>query len=239
MGSRNWNRPTRWVLGALLGVSLAGHPGDLPPPNQLSEAEKADGWRLLFDGESLNGWRLVGRDTPPTRGWVVEDGILKKQQGVRGGNLLTVETFWDFEFAWTWRLPTRGNNGVKFFVREDRGALGHEYQMLNERQAGTGKGSTGSFYDVLPPNPDRRPFRSDEWNHSRVVVHGDQVEHWLNGQLILEYELGSEAVLAAVANSKFRDAPGFGTKVRGHIMLTDHTDEAWFRDVKIRVIDTP
>lgn len=205
-----------------------------PPPNQLTDAEEAAGWRLLFDGKSLAGWQVAGKTTPPTQGWVVEDGILKKQQGVRGGDLLSVEGFEDFEFAWTWRLPGNGNNGVKFFVLPERGFVGHEYQMYSEARGGKGKGSTGSFYDVLPPAPDRLPFKASEWSHSRVLVQGNQVEHWLNGQKILEYELGSPEVLAAVQNSKFRNTRDFGRKVRGHILLTDHGDAAWFKDVKIR-----
>ncbi len=203
-------------------------------PNQLSEEEKAVGWRLLFNGKDLDGWRLAGKQSQPTQAWTVEDGILKKEHGVRGGNIVTTETFNDFEFAWTWRLPTRGNNGVKYFVVESRGLVGHEYQMLNEDGGGLGKGSTGSFYAVLPPNPDRKPFKSDQWNESRITVRGNQVEHWLNGQTILAYELGSEKVLQSVAQSKFKNVRDFGCKVEGRIMLTDHGDGAWFKDVKIR-----
>lgn len=218
----------------LIGPGPSAGAEEPAPPNRLSPAEDAAGWRLLFDGHSLAGWRVAGSQEAPQRGWVVEEGILKKQRGIRGGNLLTVAAFDDFEFEWTWRLPDRGNNGVKFFVVEERGIVGHEYQMYNEERGGTGKGSTGAFYDVLPPNPDRKPFRTDAWNHSRVVVRGNHVEHWLNGQQILAYELGSPEVLAAVARSKFKDVKNFGCKVLGHIMLTDHTDEAWFKDIKLR-----
>lgn len=200
--------------------------------NTLTETEKADGWRLLFDGQTSEGWRGFRSQTFPKRGWVIEDGILKKQQGVRGGDIITEEKFTDFEFCWEWRLPEKGNNGVKFFILEERGTLGHEYQMIHERY--TGLSSTASFYAVLPPNPDRPPFRSDEWNRSKVLVNGNHVEHWLNGQKVLEYELGSDRVMQGVANSKFKDVDRFGTKVTGHILFTDHGDEAWFRNVKIR-----
>jgi hypothetical protein len=226
------SRFSRTLAALLFGASVL-HAAD-PLPNQLTEAEQAAGWRLLFDGKSLEGWQVAGKDTPPTQSWVVEDGILKKKQGESGGNIVTVEPFNDFEFAWTWRLPGSGNNGVKFFVLPERGFLGHEYQMFDEKRGGEGKGSTGSFYNVLPPNPDRPPFKTAEWNHSRVLVRGNHVEHWLNGKKILEYELGSPAVLAAVQDSKFKNARDFGKKVKGHIMLTDHGDAAWFKDVKIR-----
>jgi len=227
----NWQN---WLLGALLLGAGTGGAGAESAPNQLTEAERAAGWRLLFDGHSLRGWRAAGKKGPPRKGWVVEDGILKKVEGVRGGHLLTIETFDNFEFVWDWRLPTQGNNGVKFFVVEERGILGHEYQMYDERRGGNGKSSTGAFYDVMPPIPGRKPFHVREWNHSRVVVRGNHVEHWLNGQKILEYELGSPRVLEAVARSKFKNVPDFGRKVRGHIMLTDHGSEAWFRNLKIR-----
>ncbi|RME92864.1 MAG: DUF1080 domain-containing protein [Verrucomicrobia bacterium] len=234
--------PLPTILGLTWALCL-GHAlpacADSPQPNQLTPAEKAAGWRLLFDGHSFKGWHLPGPNPKPGPGWVIEDGILKKLKRVRGGNLLTDETFEDFELAFTWRLPDRGNNGVKYFVDPKRGILGHEYQLLGEQQGTTGKHATGAFYDVLPPKPDHAPFDSTRWNHSRILVHGNHVEHWLNGEKILEYELCSPEVLDAVAHSKFRNVPRFGCKVRGHIMLTDHGDAAWFKDIKIRVPGTP
>ena len=93
---------------------------------------------------------------------------------------------------------------------------------------------TASFYDVLPPT-DQKPVKpAGEWNSSRIFVQGNHVEHWLNGSKVLEYELGSEQVKAGVAASKFKKFPDFGTKIKGHIMLTDHHDEAWYRNLKIR-----
>jgi hypothetical protein len=179
---------------------------------------------------------VFGREGPPPRGWQIEDGILKKIGGVRGGNLASEETFEEFELAWEWRLPPRANNGVKYFVVPERGAsIGHEYQMIDDSSESSEKGKTGSFYGVLPPKSDRKPPRIGEWNQSRIIVHGQTVEHWLNGELILRYELGSPEVMAGVANSKFRSVDKFGTRVRGHILLTDHTDEAWYRNLRIRV----
>jgi len=98
--------------------------------------------------------------------------------------------------------------------------------------------ATASFYDVLAPSPDKPLKPVAEWNQSRLLIQGNHVQHWLNGKKVLEYELGSAAVKAAVAKSKFKDAPGFGEKIKGHILLTDHHDECWFRNIKIRELST-
>jgi hypothetical protein len=147
---------------------------------------------------------------------------------------MTIDTFTDFDFQWEWKISKRGNNGVKYFIIQERKAtIGHEYQMLDD--AGRiGKGSTASFYNVLPPQAGKMTKPPGEINHSRIVVRGNHVEHWLNGVRVLEYELGSPQVLEAVSRSKFRDVKGFGTKVRGHILLTDHGSECHFRNIKIR-----
>ncbi|MCX7827052.1 MAG: DUF1080 domain-containing protein, partial [Verrucomicrobiae bacterium] len=152
-----------------------------------------------------------------------------------GGPVGVSTTFDDFEFAWEWRLPQRANNGVKYFVTEARqGAPGHEYQMVDDATTKGPESMTGSFYAVLP-RKDHKPIKFfPESNYSRIVVRGNHVEHWLNGEKVLEYECGSDEVKANVAKSKFKKTPGFGEKLKGHILLTDHTDECWFRNLKIR-----
>ena len=209
------------------------------PTNTLTDEEKAAGWKLLFDGRSLQGWRLYGKKAAPESGWKVEDGLLKKLPKQRGGDIITEAKFEDFDLTWEWRITTGGNNGLKYLVTEERTAgPGHEYQMLDDDVHPDGKRGpkrqTASFYEVLPPAADKPVKPVGEWNLSRVLIQGNHVEHWLNGAKVLEYELGSEAVMAGVANSKFKNAPGFGTKIKGHIMLTDHQDECWFRNMKIR-----
>lgn len=206
--------------------------------NQLSAEEKSAGWRLLFNGTDTGGWRQFGRQTPPGEGWKVESGILKKLAKVRGGDIITMDKFDDYELSWEWRLEPKANNGIKYLVTEQRpGAPGPEYQMIDEEggeDIGKQTHLTASFYDVLPPAPKKPIKKAGEWNSSRVLVRGNHVEHWLNGAKVLEYELGSDAVKAGVARSKFKNAPKFGEKTQGHIMLTDHGDEAWYRNVKIR-----
>jgi hypothetical protein len=223
------------LLAALLGSAFLLQ-GAEQPVNQLTPLEKADGWKLLFDGQSLNGWRGFKKEGPPKQGWVIEDGCLKKMAKVTGGDIITVDEFWDFDFQWEWRIPPKANNGIKYFITEERGsAIGHEYQMIDDSLVRNPKDQTASFYDVLPPTAEKTPLKAPgQWNHSRVLVRGNHVEHWLNAVKVLEYELGSEEVKAAVAKSKFKSVPGFGTKIKGHILLTDHRDEASFRNLKIR-----
>lgn len=206
--------------------------------NQLNDDERAAGWKLLFNGKDLSGWRQYGKQTPPGEGWQVEDGVLHKIKGKRGGDIITTNKFDDFEFYWEWRIDPKGNNGIKYLVTEQRaGAPGHEYQMIDDEDggdAGAPKRQTASFYDVLPPAENRPGKKPNNWNSSRVLINGNHVEHWLNGSKVLEYELGSDEVKAAVAKSKFKSAAKFGEKIQGHIMLTDHGDGAWFRNVMIR-----
>src|ERR1051325_11036550 len=207
--------------------------------NTLTPQEKAAGWKLLFDGKSLAGWRNFKKKEPPKQGWVVEDGLLKKVSSASGGDLITDQVFDDFDLQCEWSISPQGNNGIKYFITEERSsAIGHEYQMIDDEGNPDGKvgpkHQTASFYDVLPPKADKRPSKPGEWNHSRVLVQGNHVEHWLNGEKVLEYELDSDLVKAEVAKSKFKNVAGFGTHIKGHILLTDHHDECSFRNIKIR-----
>ncbi|MDP6902964.1 MAG: DUF1080 domain-containing protein [Verrucomicrobiota bacterium] len=207
--------------------------------NSLTKAEEKAGWQLLFDGKDLNAhWRNIGQKEVTGKGWVVEKGVLVKQEGKEAGNILTRRTWTDYEFAWEWKIGPKGNNGVKYMVLEKRGAIGHEYQMIDDRHwQQKPMSQTGTFYVVLPREVKlAEPVRIDKWNQSRIKVQGKKVEHWLNGQKILTYSLGSDRVLAGVAKSKFKKFPGFGKKVTGHILLTDHKDRCEFRNLKIREI---
>ncbi|MGY8639862.1 MAG: 3-keto-disaccharide hydrolase [Verrucomicrobiales bacterium] len=204
-------------------------------PNTLTDAERADGWKLLFDGKSVDGWRSYKTKDFPKAGWVVENGTLHKQASVRGGDIMTIKTYENFEFAWEWKILEKGNNGVKYFITEERKAtVGHEYQMTDDATAHDEFSSTASFYLLAKPTADKpmKPF--GEWNTSRIVVNGNHVEHWLNGAKVLEYDCGSDAIMTQVPETKFKKYPGFGEKVTGHILLTDHKDPCWFRNVKIR-----
>ena len=221
----------------VLSLSVSGlFAGEI---NSLTKAEEKAGWQLLFEGKDLNThWRNIGQKEVTGKGWVIEKGVLVKQEGKAAGNLLTRRTWTDYEFAWEWKLGPKGNNGVKYMVLEKRGAIGHEYQMIDDRHwQQKPMSQTGTFYVVLPREVKlTEPVRIDKWNQSRIKVEREKVEHWLNGQKILTYSLGSDRVLEGVAQSKFKKFPGFGKKVTGHILLTDHKDRCEFRNLKIREI---
>ena len=227
--------------------------------NQLTNAEKKEGWKLLFDGRTPTGWRGYRKAKFPDSGWVVQDGCLKNQKGngrpgQGGGDLVTTEKFDNFDFKFEWRIAPGGNSGVKYFVNEvedhadpmyrgDTGTsgVGHEYQLLDDdKHADAANGpilQTGSLYSLIPPNSAKRLRPVGEFNESRIVVRGGHVEHWLNGAKIVEYEMGSPELLAAIAKSKFRNVPGFGTKFPTIILLQDHGEEVWFRNLKIRTLE--
>lgn len=231
---------------ALVCFSPAVHAAD----NQLTSAEKSAGWSLLFDGQSLNGWRGYRlKGLPENLGWEIKDGALhaKPQKydmsnipmaEFRKSELITEKQFTDFELSWDWKIAKAGNNGLKYFVTEARpNAPGPEYQMMDDANHPDGKMGptrhTGSFYDVLPGAADKTS-PVGQWNTSRIVVRGNNVEHWLNGTKVVSCTLGSPEVKAGLAKSKFKNEPGFGDKITGHFMLTYHGDECWVKNVKVR-----
>lgn len=153
--------------------------------------------------------------------------------------MITKQKFEDYTLIWEWRISENGNNGIKYLVTEDRGgAPGPEFQLLDDKGHPDAKvgpiRQTGSLYDIIPPAADKLLKPVGEWNRSRIIVQGKNVQHWVNGSPVLEYDLESPELLAAIAKSKFKNAKGFGKKIEGHIMLTDHNDECWFRNMKIR-----
>jgi hypothetical protein len=209
------------------------------PPNQLTEEEKANGWKLLFDGKTSAGWRSFKKTSFPDKGWVIEDGWLHCL-GNGGGEIITDAEFTDFDVQWEWKQGPRGNSGVKYFVSEKSDSpVGHEYQLIDEEgepdaKKGDGKRVTGAFYDVFKPGVQTSKLPPGAVNHSRITVKGNHVVHWLNTWKILEYECDSADLKQALAQSKFKDRPDFGKKITGHILLQDHHTEIWFRNLKIR-----
>jgi hypothetical protein len=239
------------LVGISGGTGLAQTPASNKKtaikPNTLTPAEQKAGWRLLFDGETAAGWRGFKKTDFPKDIWVVEDGCLKhlaKDHSGANGDIITVAQFNDFDFQFEWRIAPGGNSGVKYLVTEERsGPIAHEYQVLDDdkhpdAQVGSHR-RTAAFYDVLPPNSKKVLRPVGEFNISRILVKGNHVEHWLNGAKVLEYELDSDALKAAIEKSKFKNVAGFEKKIKGPILLQDHGDEVCYRNLKIRELPTP
>jgi hypothetical protein len=229
------------IATAVLGVPLVAAP-DNGAPNTLTAAEKKAGWILLFDGQSLNGWRGYKKPDAAGMRWKTDDGALslpaKTESGTRAGDIITTDTFEQFELSIEWKVAPGSNSGIKYFILEDRdSAIGHEYQVIDDgRHADAKIGAhrqTAAFYDVLPA-ADRPIKPAGEWNTTRIVVRGQTVEHWLNEKRVLQYELNSPALNAAIEKSKFKGIERFGKRQNGHILLQDHGDQVWFRSIKIR-----
>jgi hypothetical protein len=218
-------------------VAVPGGPAPAQDaPNTLTPAERAAGWRLLFDGRSTASWRGFRRDTMPA-GWQVEDGALTRVAA--GGDIVTVDTFASFELVLDWNVAPGGNSGIFFHVTEDAGATyetGPEMQVLDDAGHADGRSrltAAGSNFALHPAPPGVvRP--AGEWNHARIVVQGAHVEHWLNGVKVVEYELWSPDWEARVKASKFAQWPGYGRARTGHIALQDHGDRVAYRSIKIR-----
>ncbi|HEY8521851.1 MAG TPA: DUF1080 domain-containing protein [Gammaproteobacteria bacterium] len=226
------------LLGALaLGLAALAALGQTPEGTTMpSETERAQGWRALFDGETLAGWRALDAETPPA-GWRAAEGELVRESS--GGDLLTVEQFDDFELRLEWRIAPGGNSGVLFRVLPEHGEAwetGPEFQVLDNASHPDGRNpltSAGANYALHAPLRDAtRP--PGQWNDVRLVVDGAHVEHWLNGEKVVEYELWSEDWEARVAASKFASLPHYGRARRGHIALQDHGDLVAYRNIMIR-----
>ncbi len=191
----------------------------------------------LFDGKSLNGWTtLDGR--PVTKGWEVVDGMLHlNTEGGRSGDIVTDREYGDFELRFQWKNVAGGNNGLKYRVRKYGGkTLGYEYQIIDDegyRIKLPPKGTTGSLYDLYEPNAAKSVNPPGQFNHSRIVVRGNRIEHWLNGKRIVVACAGSAEWNRRMAESKFADVPGFGRNREGKIMLTDHNSEIWYRNIEL------
>jgi hypothetical protein len=207
-------------------------------PNTLTDSEKAAGWKLLFDGKTNAGWVALGKSEFPA-GWAVEDGLLKRTTG--GGDIVTKESYENFELTWDWNIGKAGNSGVKYNLPNPAKNVGFEYQLLDDLNHPDGiKGGrlhqTGGLYDLIEPPADKKLNPPGEWNSSRIVVKGNHVEHWLNGTKTVEFEIGSDDLKARIAKSKYAKVPKFGEKTSSPILLQDHGDAVSFRSVKLRVL---
>lgn len=318
----SWMTPDRRTLAVLLlafsvlatpSLRLwAADPSEPPPAPKptLTEAERDQGWVLLFDGESVNGWKGVNTPDFPYKGWAVENGYIRTITPGPSGDILSTGVYRDFDLRFSWRIAKGGNSGVKYLVNEGRpepnipsvnrrqiprlllyllgmclaiylliwrraltrllvvrvlavgvvivcgyavikgarayfdviqalrhSAVGLEYQVLddydNAEAKSEPKATAASLYILLEASHDKELYNDERFNEGRVVVHGEHVEHWLNGKKVLEYDLNDPKMAEAVAKTKYSLVPNFLSREGGHIALQHHHDLVWFKDIKI------
>jgi len=216
--------------------------------NSLTGREKAEGWKLLFDGQTGTGWMNARQKTFPEKGWIIRDGALTVDPGTgSGGDIVTTEKFRNFELITDFMYQPGANSGIKYFVDTERdngdySGIGCEYQIIDNRQNPDAiaeidrNRGLAALYDLLAP-VNIRDNGPGMWNRAVIVVRGNIVQHWLNGQLTVEYERGNDEWRKMVAGSKYKEIPGFGETAEGRILLQDHGDTVSFKNIKIRIID--
>ena len=219
--------------------------------NSLTAYEKSEGWRLLFDGKTTNGWVGAYKNTFPEKGWEVKNGILnvkasEGKESANGGDIVTTDQFSAFDLSFQFKLSTGGNSGVKYFVtlteNNQGSAIGLEYQILDDslhpdaKLGIAGNRTLASLYDLIKANKQTRFIhQAGEWNTGRIIVYpNNKVEHYLNGIKVLEYYRGDKMFRSLVAVSKYKIWPDFGEAKQGHILLQDHGDQVSFKNIKIK-----
>ncbi len=225
--------------------------------NQLTPAQKLQGWELLWDGKTSEGWRGAKLEHFPEKGWSMDQGELSVEssgghESAHGGDIVTIKKYKSFILEVDFKMAEGANSGIKYFVDPDLNtgegsAIGCEYQILDDQQHPdakmgiSGNRTLASLYDLI--EADALLFGQDQskkrfngiqkWNRARIEVHGSKVAHYLNGIKVIEYERGTQMWKALVAYSKYANWPAFGEAESGHILLQDHGDEVSFRNVKI------
>ncbi|PQB07682.1 hypothetical protein BST83_11335 [Polaribacter filamentus] len=219
--------------------------------NNLSSHDEKDGWKMLWDGKTTDGWRGAKLDKFPESGWKIENGVLSVlasggQESTNGGDIVTTEKYSDFELKVDFKITEGANSGIKYYVDTEinKGAgssIGLEYQILDDARhpdakLGNHEGSrtVASLYDLIQADTTKVVNPIGEWNHAYIILKNNHVEHWLNGKMVLEYERKSPEYLKLVSESKYNKWPNFGAADQGRILLQDHGDRVFFRNIKIR-----
>ena len=247
-----------WKNIKILTDSLSKYskPSPIPPiltKNRLGVDEAKNGWHMLWDGETTNGWRGARLDEFPESGWEIKDGVLTVlpsggEESTAGGDIVTKELYGDFELKLDFMITEGANSGIKYYVDTDLNkgpgsSIGLEYQILDDARhpdakEGNHEGSrtVASLYDLIQANPQKPMNPHGEWNTAHIISKDNHVEHWLNGMKVLEYERKSPEYRKLVSESKYVKWPKFGESDRGHILLQDHGDRVSFKNIKIRPI---
>ncbi|WP_142785497.1 3-keto-disaccharide hydrolase [Changchengzhania lutea] len=222
--------------------------------NSLTIDEANKGWKLLWDGETTNGWRGAKLSSFPGEGWKIEDGELSVlssggAESAAGGDIVTTETYADFELMLDFKLTPGANSGIKYYVDTEinkgpGSSIGLEYQILDDElhedaKLGSHKGSrtVSSLYDLIEADINKPINPVGEWNTAYIMSKDNHVAHWLNGVKVLEYERGSKDFLKLVSESKYAKWPNFGTLEKGQILLQDHGDKVSFKNIKIHPLN--
>lgn len=222
--------------------------------NHINVDEAKNGWELLWDGKTTNGWRGARLDSFPGKGWEIKDGVLTVlssggEESAAGGDIVTTDVYGDFELMVDFKLTEGANSGIKYYVNTDLNkgpgsSIGLEYQLLDDAvhpdaKLGNHEGSRtlASLYDLIKADPNKPANPIGEWNTAHIISKGSHVEHWLNGMKVLEYERGSDEFKKLVSESKYVVWPNFGEAPTGPILLQDHGDKVSFKNIKIKTTE--
>jgi Domain of Unknown Function (DUF1080) len=218
------------------GAAQSGTAAD----NTLTAAEKTAGWKLLFDGKTATGWHAYQKKDVPVAGWTVTNGELTRTG--QGGDLVTNDQYADFELAIDWKIAPKGNSGIFYRGLETEERIYYtapEYQVLDNDGHPDAKNGpdrfSGANYDLIAPAKNVC-HPAGQWNATRILVRGAHVEHWLNGEKVVEYELWTPEWKTLVANNKFKAWPSYGMAKTGHIALQDHGNTVAFKNIKLRLL---
>lgn len=230
----------------LIIVSLIACENQHKGAGESNPSGDQEDWQVLFSGDTIKGWRAAKTDSLPDKGWKLQGGLLTGSG--EGGDIVSTEQYGNFELEWEWKMLTKGgNSGVKYFVRnygtnEKNEWLGLEYQILDDENFSWMKDgrmkpgdyrTMASLYEIYPA--EKKTYNPvGEWNTSRIVARGNRVEHWLNGEMVVECERGSDDFRERVSKSKFAVHENFGEAAQGHILIQDHGSEMVFRNMRIR-----
>lgn len=245
-----------WKNIRIIDENVQKHSTKTPVPvmvkrNALSAAEKSDGWKMLWDGTSTNGWKGAKLDSFPKKGWLIKNGILTVlpsggAESAAGGDIVTNDLFGDFELKLDFKLTAGANSGIKYYVDTEinkgpGSSIGLEYQILDDAlhpdaKKGNHEGSrtVASLYDLIQADINKPIKPIGEWNTAHIISKNNHIEHWLNGVKVLEYERKSKNFLKLVSESKYKKWPGFGMLEKGQLLLQDHGDKVSFRNIKVK-----